>query len=454
MRKLSASLLVCLLSGGLVWLDARAQEPAAGTIFFQKLQLRIPFPSQENDPNIKQFRLFVSTDQGNTWKLSTSVGRNANHFLYTAPQDGLYWFAMQVEGNNGAFYPASEREFKKDILRVIIDSTPPMVRVQPLSPRNGEVGVSWKITDDNLDSALPDSVRVEYRLPGGGNWIPLKLPLAATQIYWNPQANGVIEVRVLARDRAGNVGEDRTTVNLAGNQGLGNPVNPGIAPPIVDPFKDVERKFVNNKQISLTYDLRDVGPSGVSAIELWYTLPKNRSWHKLTEYPVDLKNPDAGQTKKLTFEVQDEGIYGITLVAKSGVGLGERAPQVGERPQFWLEVDTTKPVVQILGVQVGHGADKGKLTTLWNARDKNLGPTPIRISCAEQRDGPWNTFADKIANTGKHTWTMPGELPYQFYIRVEAIDLANNIGEAITQDKVKVDLSLPKARPIDIVPGG
>ena len=42
---------------------------------------------------------------------------------------------------------------------------------------------------------------------------------------------------------------------------------------------------------------------------------------------------EANQPKKLTFEVNDEGIYGITLVAKSGVGLGERAPQLGDRPQ-------------------------------------------------------------------------------------------------------------------------
>jgi hypothetical protein len=440
---------MCLLSGGLVWLDARAQDPTAGVIFYQLRQFTIPFKSDPNDANIAQLRLYVSTDQGRTWKQSVSAAKDASHFLYTAPQDGLYWFAIQVVGKNGALFPRTADDLKPG-LKVIVDATPPAVRVQALPPRNGEVGVSWSVKDENLDLALPDSVRVEYRLPGGGGWIPLTLPLAGSQIYWNPRTNGNVDVRVLARDRAGNVGEDKTSVSLAGNQPIANPGDP-----IADAFKDLERKFVNNKQISLSYDLRDVGPSGVSAIELWYTRPNTRSWDKLTEYPVDLKNaPEGGQTKKLTFEVNDEGIYGITLVAKSGVGLGERAPQAGERPQFWLEVDLTKPLVQILGIQVGNGVDKGKLTTLWNARDKNLGNTPIRLSYAEQRDGPWNTFADKIANTGKHTWKMPDDLPYQFYVRVEAIDLARNIGEAITQEKVKVDLSLPKAKIIDVVPGG
>jgi hypothetical protein len=337
-------------------------------------------------------------------------------------------------------------------LKVIVDSTPPVVRVQRLPARNTEVGVSWTVKDDNLDTALPDAVRVEYRIAGGpGNWIPLNLPLGASQIYWNPGSNAPIEVRVVARDRAGNLGEERTTVSLNGNAVFDNPV--GVLP-AYDPLKDLERKFVNSKQITLGYDLKDVGPSGVSAVELWYTFYKGRAWTKLEVFPIDVKNPlDANQTKKLAFEVNDEGIYGITLVAKSGVGLGDRAPHPGERPQFWIEVDVTKPIVQINDIQVGSGPDKGKLTISWSARDKNLGPQPIRISYSEQRDAGWTSIADRLANNGKYTWKMPDSLPYQFYVRVEAVDLAGNVGEAVTFEKVKVDLSLPKAQIRTIEPG-
>jgi hypothetical protein len=52
---------------------------------------------------------------------------------------------------------------------------------------------------------------------------------------------------------------------------------------------------------------------------------------------------------------------------------------------------------------------------------------------------------------------MPGEgLPYQFFIRVEASDLAGNIGSAETTGAVKVDLSTPKARVtgVDVSPVG
>lgn len=442
-------MLMALLAGGLVAAYAPAQESSAGAIFFQHRQFKIPF---KNDPknSVAQVRLYVSSDQGRTWQFTATAAPEDQHFRFSTLQDGFLWFTVQTVDRAGKQFPASFDEFKPN-LKVIVDTVPPVVQAQPLQPRNGEVGVAWTIKDENLDLALPDSVRVEYRLAGGATWLPVVIPLGGNQAYWDPKANAQIEVRVLARDRAGNVGEDTITLSRTGNQGFQNPIGVGPA----DPFRDLDRKFVGNKQISLSYDLKDVGPSGVSSVELWYTLYKGRGWNKLTQYPIDLKDPlEANQPKKLTFEVNDEGIYGITLVAKSGVGLGDRPPQPGERPQFWLEVDLTKPVAQLLDVLVGTGPEKGKLSIAWKADDKNLGTHPIRLSYSEQKDGPWTTFADKLANTGKHVWKMPEQVPYQFFVRVEAVDRAGNIGEAVSFDKIKVDLSLPKAKILEIGPGG
>jgi hypothetical protein len=430
-----------LLGGGLVALGAWGQEPSAGVIFFQLREFNIPFKNDPTNLNVTQVRLYVSTDQGRHWQMTATAAPDGKQFRFSSPQDGYFWFAVQTVYKDGKQFPPSLDELRPD-LKVIVDTLAPVVQVQALPTRAGEVGVTWNVKDDNLDLALPDSVRVEYRLAGGANWIPLTIPLGGHQLYWSAVNNSPIEVRVVARDRAGNIGQDKTTVSLAGVGGAQPLNNPAVQSTPFDAYKDLARKFVNSKQISLSYDLKDVGPSGVSAVELWYTLHKARAWNKLTEYPIDLKNAlEANQAKKLTFEVNDEGIYGITLVAKSGVGLGERAPQPGERPQFWIEVDLTKPVVQIL-------------TTAWNARDKNLGINPIRLSYAETKEGPWNTLADKLPNNGKHVWKMPEGIPYQFFVRVEAIDQAGNVGEATTQDKVKVDLSLPKAKILEIGPGG
>ncbi len=445
MRKLFLPL-IFMAAGALT---AQAQEPSAGVIFFQHRQFKIPF---KNDPknSVGQVRLYVSSDQGRAWQFTATAAPEEQHFRFSTSQDGFFWFTVQTVDRAGKQFPASMDEFKAN-LKVIVDTVPPVVQAQPLQPRNNEVGVAWTIKDENLDLALPDSVRVEYRIAGAASWQPVVIPLGGSQVYWDPKANGQVEVRILARDRAGNVGEDKTTVSLAGNQGFANP----IGNVQVDSFRDLDRKFVNSKQVSLSYDLKDVGPSGVSSVELWYTLFKGRVWNKLTQYPLDLKDPlEANQTKKLTFEVNDEGIYGITLVAKSGVGLGDRPPQPGERPQFWIEVDLTKPAVQLQDVLVGSGPEKGKLSIAWKAEDKNLGPHPIRLSYAEQKEGPWTTFADKQPNSGKHIWKMPEQVPYQFFVRVEAVDRAGNTGEAISFDKIKVDLSLPKAKILEIGPGG
>jgi hypothetical protein len=187
----------------------------------------------------------------------------------------------------------------------------------------------------------------------------------------------------------------------------------------------------------------------VSVIELWYTMD-SRSWNK---HPTRF-GEDPTQ-KSITFDVVDEGVYGITLVAKSGVGLGDRPPQIGDRPHLWIEVDTTRPQVQLHGVTVGTGADKGKLTVAWSARDKNIEQVPIVLSYGEQATGPWKPFTpDKLKNTGQYVWQMPGDVPYQFHVRVEAADRAGNVGEAISENLIKVDLSNPKVRILNVEPAG
>src|SRR5262249_53479701 len=212
-----------------------------------------------------------------------------------------------------------------------------------------------------------------------------------------------------------------------------------------------DRRLVNSKQISLNYEFKDVGPSGVSAVELWYT-QDGQSWQK---WPLPPRSDQNAPRSPLVFTVHDEGLYGFTLVAKSGVGLGERPPQVGDAPQVWVEVDMTKPVVRLQNVVVGQGADKGKLTVYWAASDKNLDARPITIAFKDEKAGDWTTIVQKQANDGRFVWTMPAEgVPYEFLVRVQAIDRAGNVGEAVTQAPVKVDLAQPKVKILTVEPAG
>ena len=53
----------------------------------------------------------------------------------------------------------------------------------------------------------------------------------------------------------------------------------------------------------------------MSAIELWYT-QDGRSWSR---YPLAKTEDNAPLPRPLVFDVNAEGVYGFTLVARSGV---------------------------------------------------------------------------------------------------------------------------------------
>jgi hypothetical protein len=461
MRKLSV-FLVLMVPAWLTLTTTPAQETSGGIIFSRYRQFRIPFNPGTGAGRLKQLQLFVSTDQGRSWQPSATAPPEQGHFRFISERDGYFWFTVQTLDLEGRLYPLT-LDGASPSLKVVIDTLPPTVVLQALTPRNGEVGVSWDIRDENLDLSAQDAARLEYRVAGNPAWFPVTMPAGARQTYWTPQGNGAIEVRLRVRDRAGNVGEAGTTLNPGGggfannnNQGAALQPNQGIVPfqnndqpqPIFNGPTEGERKLVGSKRINLNYELKEVGPSGVSQVELWYT-QDGRSWNK---YP--LRFGDDPNQKNIVFDVAGEGIYGISLVAKSGVGLGDRPPQIGDRPQLWVEVDITKPVVQLHNVLVGTGPDKGKLNVTWSARDKNLGREPITLSYAEQLAGPWTPIAEKAANTGRHIWTMPERVPYQFHLKVEAVDLAGNIGEAVTDSLIKVDLSQPKVKILNVEPAG
>jgi hypothetical protein len=192
--------------------------------------------------------------------------------------------------------------------------------------------------------------------------------------------------------------------------------------------------MVNSKRISLNYEIKDVGPSGVSTVDLWYTQDGTK-WEKY-ETASQARPP-------FVVEVKDEGLYGFTLVARNGVGLGKRPPRTGDQPQIWVEVDTTKPVVKLLDTQISAGRDGQLLSIRWKASDSNLGPRPITVSCAEQAAGPWTVIAANLENTGLHVWQLPSGVPPRILVRVEAADLVGNVGMAQVPEPVLLDLYQP-----------
>jgi hypothetical protein len=202
--------------------------------------------------------------------------------------------------------------------------------------------------------------------------------------------------------------------------------------------KKVPTLLVKDRKLKLNYNVTDVGPSGISSVELWATRD-GTTWQRYSNEP-----PPAGP---LCVHVAEEGKYGFSLVVKNGLGVASAAPKTGDAPQMWVEVDETQPSVQVTDCAV---SQCDSLMIGWTASDLHLANDPITISTAVSKEGPWTVVASGLANTGRYVWKMPKDVPYEFYVKVDAMDTAGNVGSDHTPRAVKVDLCQPKGAIVGI----
>src|SRR5262249_20353275 len=125
------------------------------------------------------------------------------------------------------------------------------------------------------------------------------------------------------------------------------------------------RQLINNTHVVLDYRIDQVGPSGVSKVEIWMTGDEGKTWQHLCDDP-DRKSP-------AEFDLPREGLYGRSLVVTNGNSISDPPPTAGTVPDWWIEVDTTRPQAQLLSVRPGTAEDAGTLVITWAASDKNLG---------------------------------------------------------------------------------
>jgi hypothetical protein len=190
--------------------------------------------------------------------------------------------------------------------------------------------------------------------------------------------------------------------------------------------------YVNTKRILINYEVKDTAPSGLRRVELWCT-HNGGPWQHYGVSPQ--------QKTPYVVEVPGEGTYGFTLVAFNDAGHG-LTPQPEDLPQVSVVVDQTRPLVHLLGTRTESGDPRG-LVILWKATDANLGPRPICLSWARNAAGPWQPITADLENTGRYVWKMPSGLPTSFHVRVEAQDLAGNVGSSQTPMPVVVQPQPP-----------
>jgi hypothetical protein len=442
-----AACLAWLALAACALLPAAGRAQQADNFFFRNFRsLRVPFKSNP-DERLRRLTLYVSEDMGRTWNAAANANPTDGSFPFQAPHDGWFWFAVQSEDQEGRLYPADRTQLVAGI-KVCVDTARPVISLRPATPREGTVAVEWDIHDDNLD---PLSLRIDYRPLGSRNeqeWLPLRVQAVAKGDQgWSPPLNIPLEVRLYVRDKAGNEAVASTSVTPGVTRGGGDAAGAGHGGNVL---------HVRSRRVQLQYKLDNVGDSGVQGIDVFVTRDA-LLWEK--QYTLDSKKAGIvpGQNDQvLPLELGGSGRWGITILPRSGVGLSEPAPQRGEQPQVWIEVDDTRPVVKIHNVVVGQqGPDMGRVVVSYSASDKFLRARPITISWADAPTGQWTVLEKETENTGSYVLdTRTVKLPYQFYLKVEATDEAGNVGSAVTEQPVKIDVKVPRATTIKVVPPG
>src|SRR5438105_9881534 len=74
-----------------------AQGVVGDEVFFQAAAFRIPFNVPQG-AQVYRAKLFVSRDQGASWKVVSDAAPEAREFTYVSNEgDGSYWFAVQTD---------------------------------------------------------------------------------------------------------------------------------------------------------------------------------------------------------------------------------------------------------------------------------------------------------------------------------------------------------------------
>ncbi len=380
------------------------------------------------------------------------IDRGKKGIVFDAPRDGDYEFAVQFVYANGSVMP--EAAALAPEVRVVIDTVPP--RVQLAAVGNG---AEWRGADDNLD---PNGVTLQCKWPTSADWTTVKRPgggaFRATDNYaWQIPIGKTLDVRVSAKDRAGHEGLSavvRVPAEAGGTVGLpkaGGPAWAGggtggaaLPQPRID--------YVNALEFDVDYTVQRMGRSGVQAAHL-YVLKDQGDWSLVKRHPVKLMPDDKGpHALSLPFKAEREGLYGFYIIPESGAGKRSDDPKKDDPPMVLVVVDTTKPKVEITGVQVKPGGVRGPLVEItWTAFDLNLMAQPVSLEWSLDKTAvKWNEIKYRLDNTlsatsGRYAWDIPDEKLWKFYVRARAVDKAANVGEHVWGQEVIVDLEKPLA---------
>ncbi|HCP11135.1 MAG TPA: hypothetical protein DIT89_02265, partial [Planctomycetaceae bacterium] len=193
-------------------LAATAASPVAPADEIQRLitntyRFEIPFEVDEEsgqDPN-SQAILYKSQNGGQTWEREQTAPASKGAFVFSAPRDGVYSFAIRMTDGNGTLLTPIEGSPPE--LEIRVDRSEPIVKLELLEEDPRMLTIKWS-TDDA--GAVAESLMIEVTDVSSGVRRRLKIDPALTGTTTVPfPRSGAVQVRASIVDSAGNKGEAR-----------------------------------------------------------------------------------------------------------------------------------------------------------------------------------------------------------------------------------------------------
>jgi hypothetical protein len=213
---------------------ATSQAPASDVSYLSEREFQIPI-TLPNDPafqaEIDQLFLYVSTDEGKTWRQEAVASPRDKQFPFYARQDGSYWFNVSVQDKMKRSFPPDITK-AEPALKVVVDTKKPVVKFTATERQGDVVTVSWEIRDEHVDMA---TCQLEYSTSEAPTWymVPVTSPSLTGQKRWSMSTPGKVTVRLTVEDLAGNVGV--TTADLASEPPPALALNSSSPPPPAAP---------------------------------------------------------------------------------------------------------------------------------------------------------------------------------------------------------------------------
>lgn len=187
---------------GAIGMAANAQAATDDVVYLKQPIFKIPIEvAPDNLSKIKELRLYVSTDTGQTWSLVKTADPSQKMFLFRAQADGEYWFKLGYVNQAGDFEPRDLRREPPDV-RVVLDTKLPYIELKAQPREPNKIGVVWKARDEKLDLS---SFKLEMKSERDSTWqeVPAS-KMREGETSWPAAGQDSYSVRATIRDRAGN----------------------------------------------------------------------------------------------------------------------------------------------------------------------------------------------------------------------------------------------------------